>query len=375
MGVVLLVAVLLTGCTTVVQGSARPGQPVARAPSSPEESGRVLEAHRLAAVTALVPDTFPDRTDVCSPAGPFASATALEDAYFPYRTVAGILEDAGFVAAWAQCDTVAGSSPATTVPMVIELADPAAAAQAVQRLGDSLAVDGFAPARVPGVEDPALMLTEDGADLVYAFVPVGRMVAGGYHTTTAGHGLDEAGRLMADEVDLIRPFRPTPATELAALPADPQGVADLVVDLPGEGEAVTGPYDLDGYLRLTTDPSGERAVLAENGLAGVYVERSSDGDRSFLVVLYVLSDPARTAAVRDALVPLESAARGGTAFVLPAVPDAPCFSFPPGESATARCFVTGGAHLASLTVGGPASPGVLDDLSRLLPDQRDLLAG
>jgi hypothetical protein len=335
----------------------------------------VLEAHRIAAVTALVPDTFPDRTDTCSPAGPFISAGPLEDAYFPYGTVAGILEDAGFVAAWAQCDTVAGSDPNTTVAMVIELADPAAAARAVQRFGDSLAVDGFASATVPGVEAPALLLTKDGVDAVEAFVPVGRMVAAGYHTTPEGHGLEEAGRLMADEVELLRPFRPTPAAELAALPADPQGVAARVVGLPGEGEAATGPYDLDGYLRLTADPSGERAVLADSGLSGVYVERSTDGDRTFLVVLYAFADPAPTGPVRDALVPLESGAREGTPFTLPVVPDAPCFSFPSGDQFAARCFVTGGAYLASLTARGPTSSGVVGDLGRLMPDQRDLLAG
>jgi hypothetical protein len=375
---VLLAAVLATGCTTVVRGTASPGEPAASGStgtSSPEDAGRVLEAHRIAAVTALVPETFPDRTDPCSPSGPFTSAGALEDAYFPYRTVSGILEDAGFVAAWAQCDTVAGSGSGITVSMVVELADDAAAARAVPRHGDSLAVDGYAPATVPGVEDPALLVSKDGADGVQAFVPVGRTVAFGYHTTSAGQGLDEAGRLMADEVELLRSFRPTPPADLAALPADPQGLADLVVDLPGEGQAAAGPYDLDGYLRLTTDPAGERSALTTAGLSGVYVGRTTDGDRTFLVVLYALGDPSKAAAARDALVPLESAARGGTAFTLPAVPDAPCFSFPSGDSASVRCFVTGGAHLASVTVGGLSSPGDVGDLSRLLPDQRDLLAG
>jgi large subunit ribosomal protein L13 len=53
-------------------------------------------------------------------------------------------------------------------------------------------------------------------------------------------------------------------------------------------------------------------------------------------------------------VPLEPEARGGTAFTLPAVPDAPCFSFPSGDSTAARCFVTGGTHLASVTPPVPA---------------------
>ena len=143
----LVLLTALAGCTGTVRGSASPADdatptaaPSTSAPSTtgPSEPpieitpppargvGLLLEAHRIASVTALVQTSFPDRTDTCFPSGPSTSAQGLESVYFTAGTAAPILEDYGFVTAWGQCNrTVDGEF--ATITLAMELSDPQAA--------------------------------------------------------------------------------------------------------------------------------------------------------------------------------------------------------------------------------------------------------
>jgi hypothetical protein len=387
-----LVGLLLAGCAHTVAGEASPAatsdatptetpeagpteEPIDVIPAPDSESGRILEAHRIASVTSLVPITFPDRTEGCVPAGPFPQAADLEPDLFPAGTAAAVLDRWGFVAAWAQCNAVPGGGPGT-VTMVAELSDPESARRAAEELAAAQAINGFGPATVPGLEeDPALLLTDAGDDLAQVFVPVGRMLAYAYHVAPAGQGLDDLTLLMTDQLTLLGAFEPTPQDDVAALPADPQGLAGLALDLPGQPTAGTGPYDFEGYLRLAIDPIRERELLSANGFAGFYSTQTEDGDRSYAVALYAFPDSARTNAVYTAFAELETAAYGGTRFTLPAVPAAPCFWSGADGFFYQRCYVGYGSYLASVDVVGLTAPDDVAVMNELLPAQQQLIGG
>jgi hypothetical protein len=384
-------ALLLTGCATTVQGTASPAEtsapatteatptepteaPVDVTPAPPRGVGRVLEAHRIASATVLVPATFGDRTEGCAPSGPYAVADALEPDVFPAGTAAALLDRWGFVAAWAQCSAVPGG--AGTLVVVMELSDPESARRAAAELAEGQATGGFEPATVPGLEgDPALLLTEGGQDTVQAFVPVGRMLAYAFHVAAAGQGLDDVTRLMTDQLTLLGSFEPTPQAAVPALPPDPQGLAGLVLDPPGNPTPLSGPYDVEGYLRLAIDPFRERDLLTANGFSGFFIKQTEEGGRSYAVALYVFPDSARTNAVYDAFAQLETAAYGGTKFSLPAVPDAPCFHAGSEGAFYQRCYVGYGSYLVSVDVVGLTSADDVATMNQLLPAQQDLIDG
>lgn len=187
------VGTMLAACTTTVVGTASPAETSAAAPSetgtpTPTEPpidvtpapapgvGTLVESHRIAAVTSLVPVTFPDRTEGCSPYGPFLDAGDLEAQYFVDGTAAHILDRWGFVAGWGQCNGVPGGGLATTL-LVVELSDPESAARAAEELAAAQAIDGYEPTEVPGLDAAALVLDDGGEQIVQVFAPVGRMLA------------------------------------------------------------------------------------------------------------------------------------------------------------------------------------------------------
>lgn len=94
--------------------------------------------------------------------------------------------------------------------------------------------------------------------------------------------------------------------------------------------------------------------------------------------MFRFPDSARTNAVYTAFAELEGAEFETTPFVLPSIPEAPCFSFASrsGDGTfTQRSYVGYGSHLAGVEVSNLASPDDIAEMDRLLPLQRDLIDG
>ncbi|MGY1744574.1 DUF7373 family lipoprotein [Blastococcus sp. SYSU D00695] len=388
-GALLLAA--LAGCTSTVAGSASPASTpepspttTPPAPSTPSEPpidvtpppargvGLLLEAHRLASVTALVQTSFPDRTETCSPSGPATSAGGVEAAYFTAGSAADVLETYGFVTAWGQCNQTADGALGT-ITLVMELSDPEAARRAAEDLVQAQAINGFE--EVPTDIDGGALLAVDGDQAtVQAFVPVGRTVAYLWHEGTAATVADDITRVVADQVGLLQGFQPTPQADVPALPTDPVGMQGMALTPPGDLNDFSGPYDFEGYLRISIDPATERELLGTNGFAGFYSKQSEDGDGLYAVALYRFGSTDQTNAVYTGFQQLEATAFGGTPFVLPAIPEAPCFVFDAGGGRFyQRCYVGYRTNLASVDVGGLSAPDDYARMNELLPAQRDLI--
>ena len=388
-GLLLLAAV--AGCTSTVEGTASPATTVEPTPTTiaptttepteppldiipppPRGVGLLLEAHRIASVTALVQTSFPDRTEGCFPSGPSTSADGLEAAYFAEGTAAGILEDYGFVTAWGQCNqTVDGTF--ATLTLAMELSDAVAAARAANDLVEAQAIDGFEPVPVD-TDGGALVLQDGDRATVQAFVPIGRMVAYIWHEGLAATVADDLARVLGDQVSLLRTFTPTPQADVPDLPTDPDGLQQMTLDPPGDFNDFSGPYDFAGYLRISIDPVRERELLGANGFSGFYSKQSEEEDAVYAVAVYRFGSTEQTNAVYNGFRELETTAFGGTPFVLPAIPQAPCFVFDAGEgSFYQRCYVGYRTHLASVDVGGLAAPDDYARMNELLPAQRDLI--
>ncbi|MGY1742336.1 MULTISPECIES: DUF7373 family lipoprotein [unclassified Blastococcus] len=388
-----LLLAALAGCTSTVEGSAAPASTAAPSTSSsaPETTeppepdidvtpppapgvGLLLEAHRIASVTALVQTSFPDRTETCFPSGPATSAAGLEAGYFVADSAAPILERWGFVTAWGQCNQTADGTYAT-LTLAMELSDPESAAQAAEELVEAQAINGFEPVDVD-VDGGALLL-QDGSDAtVQAFVPVGRMVAYVYHEGPAASAGDDITRVLGDQVTLLEGFTPTPQADVPSLPTDPDGLQSMTLDPPGDFNDFSGPYDFEGYLRIAIDPARERDLLGANGFSGFYAKQSEEGSTLYAVAVYRFGTVDQTNAVYNGFRELETTAFGGTPFVLPAIPEAPCFVFDTGDGAFyQRCYVGFRTFLASVDVGGLAAPDDHTRMNELLPAQRDLIDG
>jgi hypothetical protein len=389
----LLLATVLAGCTSTVDGSASPaedatptptpttsapsttgpsGPPVEITPPPAQGVGLLLEAHRIASVTALVQTSFPDRTETCFPSGPSTSAEGLESVYFTAGSAAPILEDYGFVTAWGQCNqTVDGEF--ATLTLAMELSDPEAASRAADELVEAQATDGFDAVPVE-TDGGAVLLLEGDRATVQAFVPVGRMVAYVWHEGLAAAAGDDITRVLGDQVTLLEGFTPTPQADVPTLPTDPAGLQAMALDPPGDFNDFSGPYDFEGYLRIAIDPARERQLLGSNGFSGFYAKQSDEGDTLYAVAVYRFGTVDQTNAVYNGFRELETTAFGGTPFVLPAIPEAPCFVFDAGDGAFyQRCYVGFRTLLASVDVGGLTAPDDYTRMNELLPAQRDLI--
>jgi len=384
-----LAALLLVGCSSTVPGTAtsaadpgppspsgQPAPPIDVTPPPSLGVGRVLESHRIAAVTSLVQITFPDRTVSCVPSGPYLTPAEVETAYFAEGTAADVLDRYGFVASWGQCgETSAGPSTRT---LVTELSDPEAARRAARELTVAQSINGFHTDQLPGLGVVAL-LQDQGPDptkeTVRVFVPVGRMLAYAFHEAAPGQGLGDVARLVTDQLALLNGFTPTPQAEVPALPPDPNGLERFALTPPGTLNNFSGPYDLEGYLRLAIDPVREREVLLANGFTGFYSKQTDDTDRIYAIALYGFPTSTQTNAVFNAFAELERAAFGGTSFRVPSIPAAPCFVFPTEGTFYQRCYVGYGSYLASVDVGNLPAADDVAEMDRLLPAQRDLIDG
>lgn len=379
-----MLAGLLAGCTTTVRGVATPPSPAAStsaaAPTSaagpsnsPAGQGAVLEAHRLASVTSLIPVTFPERTGSCPRAsGPFVDAGELEDAYFDYGT-ADILDRHGFVAAWSECNRVTGAARAT-FSAIVELSDEAAVEQAAEELAAANAANGFVRVSVPGFDSPAVAQEDQASQYVLAFVPVGPVLAICYHTSLRDQGIAEISRLMTDQVALLRSFRPTAPADRPQLPTDPQDLARLVLEPPGEPTPLTGPYDLEGALRLATDPIAERELLTANNLSGYYLRQGRRDDVFATVRLWSFPNQAAAEAVHGGLVQLDETA-GDRSFTSTTVPEAVCYAVRSGTSDVLRCRIQALEYLAAVSVNDPDRASATATMDELLRDQLDLIDG
>lgn len=378
--------VLLTACTSTVSGSAAPADagatPTPAAPGvipSPEPGteGTTVEAHRLAAVATLIEQLVPNRPFSCYPYGPSDTPEEVESTYFAPGTVAPVLARAGFVVSWTQCQA-AGAQDGTVI-VLTEVSDPETAQRVLPELVTATSDPDQRQVTLPGGQPAGVKVLGD-AESVQAWAAVGRVVASVFHVSTTGDAVGEAGVLMTDQVALLDGFVPTPQDRLASLTIDPEGIRGLVVELPGLLHRASGTHDLEGYLRLALDPTREREVLTANGFAGMYT-RVTDPDAvgtGYGVSVFRFPDSARTNAVYNAFAELEGAAFDTTPFVLPSIPEAPCFHFvsQAGDGTfTQRCYVGYGSYLASVDVSNLATPDDIAEMDRLLPQQRDLIDG
>lgn len=376
---------LLTACTSTVTGTAAPADPTAAgAPAvapgvipSPEPAteGTTVEAHRLASVATLIEPLVPNRPFSCYPYGPSDTPDEVESLYFAPDTVASVLDRSGFVVAWTQCR--AASAQEATLIVLSEVSDPDTAQRILPELVEATSDADQRPVTLPGGQQAGVRALGD-RESVQAWAAVGRVVASVFHVTATGDAVGEAGRVMDDQVALLRGFVPTPQDRLGTLTIDPLGIRDLVVDVPGLLHRSSGTHDLEGYLRFALDPVREREVLAANGFAGMYsrVTDPDAGGTGYGVSVFRFPDSARTNAVYTAFAELEGAEFETTPFTLPSIPEAPCFVFESrsGDGTfTQRCYVGYGSHLASVDISNLAAPDDLAEMDRLLPLQRDLI--
>ncbi|WP_232666364.1 DUF7373 family lipoprotein [Pseudonocardia sp. TRM90224] len=376
---------LLGGCSATVQGTATP-DPVALTttpvvtlvPAPPVSVGTAIEGRRLAGATTLPRSVLPDRTDSC-PSGPFTEPERVQSsALFNGRAVKPVLDRYEFVTAWAQCSRIPNGL--STTALVMEVSDPESAKKAAAELDAATTATDAMPVQLPSGLTARLRVGVD-RESVQVWTSVGRMVAYLVHDTAVGRGAEEAEQLMADQTALLQKFTPTPQAEVPTLPIDPYGLQNLVVNAPGQRSPLSGSYDLEGYLRFALDPALERTALAANGFEGMYGKYSYEppSGRSYQAAVWRFPSSAQTNAVHIAFAQAESAGFERRPFTLPAIPEAPCFSFPTattsGPQYIQRCYVGYGQYLAFIDVGGLASPDDTKIMNDLLPRQRDLIDG
>ena len=400
----LLAALLLAGCTSTVEGTASPAAtsgssaPTSTSASSsaPAPTGQVTpapevgpgtgaEARRIAAVTSLPVTVSPERTDSCFPSGPFGTGNSIDGIYFGDGRARQELDRWGLVAGWGNCSQDTANN--ATLVLLTEVSDPESAVAAADALNE-ISLD-FGGAEYESVDLPELGVSgaiatggSDSAgaptDTVQAWVATGRMLAYSYLDGPAGSARDLLVRQLQDQISLVAGFQPTPQDQVPDLPVDPLGLAGFALTTPGDQTRFTGSYDLEGYLRLAIDPTVERQLLSANGFAGAYYRTSYDEAASldYAVSLYTFPTSAQTNAVYTGFAQLEATAFGGTPFALPAIPEAPCFSFQSSsESFYQRCYVGYGSYLASIDVQGLAAADDYTQMNALLPQQRDLIDG
>lgn len=403
-GVALVAAALLAGCTSTVDGTASPAAtsagPTSSSSAAPTTSappagqvtpapavgpGTGAEARRIAAVTSLISVTSPERTDSCFPSGPFGSGSSVDGLYFGDGRVGQELDRWGFVAGWGNCaqDTATNG----TLVLVSEMSDPdsaGAAAEVLNGISLELGTGDYEPVDLPDLGVTGALSTggSDSAgaptETVQVWVPSGRMLAYAYLDAPSGGGADLATRQLTDQLALLQGFQPTPQDQVPDLPTDPLGLAPFALQTPGDNTRFTGSYDLEGYLRLAIDPVVERQLLSANGFSGSFYRTSYDEEAGldYAVSLYTFPTSAQTNAVYEGFAQLEATAFGGTAFALPAIPEAPCFAFDNGGgSFYQRCYVGYGSYLASIDVLGLDAADDYTQMNTLLPQQRDLIDG
>lgn len=393
---------LLAGCSSTVEGTASavptsaPPSDTAAPSTTAAPSGQVTpapevgpgtgaEARRLASVTSLAASTSPDRTDSCFPSGPFGTARSVDSLYFGDGRVEQELDRWGFVAGWGNCAQDAANNG--TLTLVAEVSDPdsaVAAATALNEIALDFEAGDHQPVELPGLGVTAAQTTggSDSAggsvDTIQAWVPTGRLLAYAYLDAPAGGGPDLITRQLTDQLALLATFTPTPQAQVPDLPNDHLGLAAFALDPPGDLNRFTGTYDLEGYLRLAIDPVVERELLTTNGLSGFFAKQSTDEGLGldFAVALYAFPSSAQSNAAYVGFAQLEATAFGGAPFVLPALPEAPCFAFDGGGgSFYQRCYVGYGSYLASVDVTGLDAIDDTAQMDDLLPRQRDLIDG
>jgi hypothetical protein len=379
-----LVAATAVACAVPVTGRAAapdpallpsvPGQLAPGIVAPPTGGGVVLESIRIASVTPIVLEHFPDRAESCPTAGDLTSPEYVEQPIFPVGTVAPILQEYGFVAGWRACG---GNAEQRTLVQTLELADPAAARGAATELAAASLRSGERQLSVLGGAT-AQQVVEDATEYVQIWVPVGRTLGYLAHGGAPGAALTDATRLAETHARLLETFTPTPQADVPALPRDPYGLIDRVVQLPGQIQPGGGPYDLAATLHRSTDPVADRALLTANGFIGSWRRPTYDGLLSYTVLLQAFPGPVQAGAVQAAFL-AEADAAGRPRFAVPTVPDAACtandYGTPGAPFLAQRCYVVRGGYLATLDVGGSDSIDNTSAMASLLPAQVDLLDG
>jgi hypothetical protein len=371
------------GRAAAVDTAALPAPPGELAPGlvpPPEDlTARLLESLRLAPVTPVVQEVFPDHLSrECTTIGDLAAPDIIErSGGFPEGTITPILKRYGYVAGWRSCGAPAGAFVVTTA-LSLELADPAAARAAAADLAAASLVSGEEQTTVLNGARAQTSTDEDRQD-VQIWVPVGRVLAVVSHQAPVTTALAEATRLAEAHVRLLSSFRPTPQAEVPALPVDPLGLGELTAPVPGDPAIGAGPYDLAATLHTAPDPVADRALFTANGYTGSYRHSTSEDGVDHEVVLDAFAGPAQAEAVRARFVADEAARSGRGPFTVPAVPDATCFvsdlTVPGASWFTQRCFLARGGYLARLEVRRVRAVDDITAMSGMVTAQVGLIDG
>lgn len=373
----LALSLLVSACSSTVQGRGRPVEQQSSTPSAPTTAnptpappigtGTVVESHRIAGATLLIGEVLPQLGDSCNRSGPVIEAAETEAlALFPPGTAAQILRRYGFVAGWAYCLTA--TDVRTSTLFVAEMSDPDSAAVAAAEIAAALAVEGYEPAELSDLPAAHALLREStaadgGQDVstLQALLPVNRMLVYLSHADLdTEQATANASTLLTGQAELLADFEPTPQDRIAALDPDPFGLSARAADPPVTSLTnFSGSYDLASYLRVAIAPERERDVLVRNGYVGTYVKQSViESGRSYQIVVYQMGSKAEADITFTEFRNIETEEFNGTRFTVPEDRTIPCFYFEVDGGGTfyQRCYTREGKYLGSVDIFGITDP-------------------
>ena len=386
--------ILLTGCTTLVDGRASPA-PLDESGSAPTTAdpmpapevgpGTVVEAHRIAGATVQPQFIFPELDNSCLPTFPIVRAEAVEFTIFVEGTAAATYTTYGFVAGWVSCRNQV-DGPRSAIAFVAEMSDPDSAAVAAEELATSFEASGAERIEIPGFENlPAVSSASvvDGEDEITVEVlqPVGRMLAYFYYTDLDLEQIQEdLGELLEEQRQLLGDFEPTPQDEIADLDPDPYDLARRTATPPGDPDLFTGSFDLPGYLHLAIDPQLEAELLPANGFVGLYNRSGSDEatGASYQFQTYEFGSQAEADAVFAEFTRIEQEEfTDRVMFTVPEDPTIPCFYIPATEAGGLiyqRCYSRVGPYLGLTDVFAVTDPADITAVRGYVQEQIRLMA-
>jgi len=387
--------ILLTGCTTLVDGRASPA-PLDESGSAPTTAdpmpapevgpGTIVEAHRIAGATVQPQFIFPELDNSCLPTLPIVRAEAVEFTIFVEGTAAATYTTYGFVAGWVSCRNQV-DGPRSAIAFVAEMSDPDSAAVAAEELATSFeASSGAERIEIPGFENlPAVSSARvvDGEDQITVEVlqPVGRMLAYFYYTDLDLEQIQEdLGELLEEQRQLLGDFEPTPQDEIADLDPDPYDLARRTATPPGDPDLFTGSFDLPGYLHLAIDPQLEADLLPANGFVGLYNRSGSDEatGASYQFQTYEFGSQAEADAVFAEFTRIEQEEfTDRVMFTVPEDPTIPCFYIPATEAGGLiyqRCYSRVGPYLGLTDVFAVTDPADITAVRGYVQEQIRLMA-
>ncbi|HVX43202.1 MAG TPA: hypothetical protein VHC49_04935 [Mycobacteriales bacterium] len=290
LGALAVLAVLLTGCTSQVRGSAIPPTaapssptptPTTAAPEVPVQQA-VMESHRMGVHVIDPGDVLTHLGSGCFPDGPYPT---------PKETAAIVLGPdtekflvrSGYVAGWFQCFQVEEKNGRGGVVGMMEAYDEAHAGQLVSALGFSGIHPGSQAIDLPGLPDATVVRYPnfDKQPVIWAFQRTGRVISYAYTDVKSGGDAavpairDTVTKLLKAQIAKTAGFTPTPVDKLGALDDDPQLLDGKLAQPEGDPDYWNGGYSAETYPAIAGDPDRELPLLKHNGFTEMYRKEGS----------------------------------------------------------------------------------------------------